>query len=140
MRLRDFLVKIYRTGGCVLHSATVAQLEFVYVYFIVVFGASKMQSSIVSSDMDPVSLLCNESQQRGLAAPGFVLASINNTVNPPIYTWSCHWMGHTVIESGRSRREARNRAAMALMAIFPYESLPSRSCRSSRRLAMRQTR
>ncbi len=94
-----------------------------------------MQSPNSTSTLDPVSLLCNEAQQRGLATPVFSLVSINNNVKPSVYTWSCHWMGHTVIESASSRREARARAAMALMAIFPYESLPSRSCRASHCIA-----
>jgi hypothetical protein len=87
----------------------------------------------MSQLLDPVSLLCNEAQQRGLAPPIFSLVKIDNISRPSKYTWSCRFMGLTSLETGHSRREARALAAKAIMAMVDYQSLPAPTCRSDRR-------
>ncbi len=83
--------------------------------------------------LDPVSLLCNEAQKRGLAPPIFSLVKIEAQSKPPSYTWACQFMGLTMIESGQSRKEARALAAMSIMARLDYRSLPAPTCRAERR-------
>jgi len=89
---------------------------------------------------DPVSLLYNEAQQHGLNPPAFKLISSNEKQKPPVYTWSCSFLGLTLEESGSSRKDAKARVAMAMVAAIKYESLPERTSRRHRRASLRQTR